>query len=223
MTRHLFVTKAWLIALALVAASAGGVALVKRGAPATERPRLALLTSLPLLFGEQFALDSPRLAAVARIERHFIISPIATANAASLQGHSLLLMAHPRAQPAEVLVALDAWVREGGTVVLLADPSLKWESSRMLGDRLRPPPDFADTGLLGHWGLRLAIDEAGEGRLRVTDPRCAVRERGLLARCRVGRGRASVIADADFMMGTGADAALRLDLMMAELSRAESR
>jgi hypothetical protein len=213
-----------MIALALVAASAGGVALVsQREAVPKERPRLALLTSLPLLFGEHFALDAPKNAAVARIERAFAIVPIATADAASLKRHSLLLMAHPRAQPAEVLVELDAWVRRGGQVVLLADPLLKWESNRTLGDRLRPPPDFADTGLLGHWGLQLAIDETGEGVLRATGARCALRERGLVARCRVGRGSASVIADADFLMAGGADARARLDLMMAELSRAESR
>ena len=215
-------TRTWLIALALAAASAGGFALINRAPPA-ERPKLALLTSLPLLFGEQFALDAPQVAAVERIQKSFTIAPIATAEAAGLKRHSLLLMAHPRAQPAEVLVELDAWVRSGGKVVLLADPLLKWESSRMPGDRLRPPPDFADTGLLGHWGLRLAIDEAGEGVLRATNKRCAVRERGLVARCRVGRGSASVIADADFLMAEGVDSNRRLDLMMVELSRAESR
>lgn len=216
-------TRTWLIAAALVAASAGGVALVKHGGAQAERPRLALLTSLPLLFGEQFTLEPPKVAAIARIEQRFAIHPVATADAASLKGHALLLMAHPRAQPAEVLVELDAWVRRGGHVVLLADPLLKWESSRGLGDPLRPPPDFADTGLLGHWGLRLAIDEAGEGALRATNARCTVRELGLLARCRVGRGRASIIADADFLMADGADDGRRLDLLMAELKRADSR
>lgn len=218
-------TRTWLIALSLVAASAGGVALVSRdeAPPTAELPRLALLTSLPLMFGEQFGLDAPKVAAVARLERHFNILPIATADAASLEGHTLLLMAHPRAQPAEVLVELDAWVRRGGQVVVLADPVLQWESSRMLGDRLRPPSDFADTGLLSHWGLRLGVDQAGEGSLRATDKRCTVRERGLVARCRVGRGHARVIADADFVMAQGEDADRRLDLMMTELSRAESR
>lgn len=216
-------TRTWFALFAIIAASAGGVALVKRNEAPAERPRLALLTSLPLLFGEQFALDTPKVAATARIEQSHTIVPIATADAASLRPHSLLLMAHPRAQPAEALVELDAWASRGGRVVLLADPLLKWESSRKLGDRLRPPPDFADTGLLGHWGLRLAIDEAGEGSLRATDRRCAVREGGLVAHCRIGRGTATVIADADFMMAEGPDAARRLDLLMTELSRAESR
>ena len=76
----------------------------------------------------------------------------------------LLLMAHPRAQPAEALVDLDHWVRGGGRLLLLADPMLEWPSERPLGDPLRPPPAFADTGLLKHWGLRLdAPDERGPG------------------------------------------------------------
>lgn len=216
-------TRGWLVALALAAASAGGVALVaQREARVAERPRLALLTSLPLLFGEQFGLDAPKPAAIERIEQDYIIVPIAVADAASLERQSLLLMAHPRAQPAEALVELDAWVRRGGRVLLLADPRLKWESSRPLGDALRPPPDFADTGLLAHWGLRLGIDEAGEGSLRATNPRCTVGELEWLARCRIGQGEASVIADADFILGEGNDSARGVELMMAELSRAES-
>ena len=74
----------------------------------------------------------------------------------------MLLAAQPRALPAEELVALDAWVRRGGRLLLLADPMLEWPSERPLGDRLRPPALFADTGLLQHWGLRLdAPDERG--------------------------------------------------------------
>ena len=69
-------------------------------------------------------------------------------------------MAHPLPQTAENLVALDAWVRRGGRVLLLADPMLEWPSKRPLGDPLRPPPMFMDTGLLTHWGLRL--DAPGE-------------------------------------------------------------
>ena len=194
-----------------------------RQRPPAERPRLALLSSLPLLFGEEFALDSPRPDAIARIEQSYSIVPISVADSASLKRQSLLLMAHPRAQPAEVLVELDAWVRKGGRVVLLADPLLKWESSRPLGDRTRPPPDFADTGLLAHWGLRMAAAEGGVGSLRPIDKRCTVIEAGLVARCRVGRGSASVIADADFIMMKGEQAEQRLDLLMAELSRADIR
>ncbi len=213
----------WPFVLAFLAVGAGAMALFERQTAPVDRPRLAFLTSLPLLFGEDFALDTPRLASIARIEQDYSIVPISIADAASLEGQSLLLMAHPRAQPAEVLVELDTWVRKGGRIVLLADPALKWESSRALGDRTRPPPDFADTGLLHHWGLRMTVDETREGSLQAADKRCTVREGGLVARCRVGRGRASIIADADFVMDVGENARRRLDLMMAELSRADLR
>lgn len=216
-------TRYWPAVLALLALGAGGVTLFERQRLPAERPRLALLSSLPLLFGEEFALDSPKPAAIARIEQTYSIVPISVADAASLDRQSLLLMAHPRAQPAEVLVELDLWVRRGGRVVLLADPLLKWESSRALGDPTRPPPDFADTGLLARWGLRMAVAEGGVGSLRPVDKRCTVLEAGLVARCRVGRGTVSVIADADFIMMDGNDAEHRLDLMMAELSRTVGR
>jgi len=240
------------MALALIAASAGGVALVmQRGAPVAQRkavpaqrPALAVLTSLPLLFSERFSLDGGGSPTLTRLETRYRIVPMAVADAASLKGQRLLLMAHPRAQPAEVLVDLDAWVRRGGRLVLLADPKLDWHSERPLGDRLRPPPDFADTGLLAHWGLRLdgpvvdgprtatagsyAVMTASPGVLTSLGPRCTIEPGGLVARCRIGRGAVTVIADADFLNVAG-EGALdgptehNLDLLMAELSRAESR
>ena len=122
-------------------------------------------------------------------------------------------MAQPRAQPAEDLVALDAWVRGGGHVLLLADPMLEWPSERPLGDPLRPPPMFADTGLLVHWGLRLdAPDQRGAaaeqlGGERIADRLAGVARRRLriakdwlVAHCRIGKGRATIVADADFSM-----------------------
>jgi hypothetical protein len=100
---------------------------------------------------------------------------------------------------------------------------LRWESSRRLGDPLRPPPDFADTGLLGHWGVRLEIDEAGEGVLRATSRACRIAENGLVAECRVGRGAAQIIADADFLLGDDSEATRRVDLLLTRLGRSDSR
>ena len=220
-------TRVTIIALAAGAALLADALLLFNGGQSDERtaarPRIALLTSLPLLFGEQFAIEAPDNPAVERIGKAVELVPIALADRASLDGFSTLLMAHPRAQPAEVLVELDAWVRGGGHAVVLADPALGWRSERPPGDPLRPPPDFADTGLLAHWGLRLGIDAAGEGVLRATSPACALSDGGLVARCRVGKGSARVIADADFLMGVGDDAARRLDLLMAQLAGGDSR
>ncbi len=189
--------------------------------PVAKRPTLALLTSLPLVFGESFGLQSGGSPALTRLEQRYNILPIGVADRASLDGQRLLLMAHPRAQPAEALVELDQWVRGGGRVLLLADPRLDWPSERPLGDKLRPPPDFADTGLLGHWGLVLSGSESTAGQLENRGS-CDIADDGLIARCRIGRGRATVIADADFLNVKASDAAA-LNPLVAELDHLESR
>ena len=188
-----------------------------------KRPTLALLTSLPLVFGEGFGLDGGGSAALTRLEQRYKVVPIGVADAQNLKGRHLLLMAHPRAQPAEALVELDRWVRDGGHVLLLADPRLSWESERPFGDPLRPPPAFADTGLLGHWAVELSegeanpVDSPSPGKL--ASQRCEIADGGFVARCAIGRGRATIIADADFLNGGPSD----LDYLMTELSRLESR
>lgn len=203
----------WLAGIAALALLAGGITLATR--PATRpvsKPELLVLSGLPLMFPEKFGLgQAPGAPLAARIERDFRLVPIAAAEPALLDGHDLLLMAQPRAQPAELLVALDAWVRRGGRVLVLADPALEWPSDKPLGDLTRPPLAFADTGLLLHWGVRLdgpdgrrarrwgATDVAAEsgGVLVATSPACAVEPGGLTARCTLGRGRAVIVADAD--------------------------
>ena len=235
-----------LVALAIAGAAAIGVGTMRNEVPAarpsTERPTLVLLTSLPLVFGESFGLENGGSAALTRLEQRYNVLPIGVADSASLAGQRLLLMAHPRAQPAEVLVELDQWVRRGGRVLLLADPRLDWPSERPLGDRLRPPPAFADTGLLGHWGLRLSGPEpdgpasVGNGDLSIlaSSPGmlegrgCAIAGKGFVARCRIGRGKATVIADADWLNVDGAGSLdgpteHNLDLLIGELARLETR
>lgn len=210
--------------------------------PPGERPELALVTGLPLIFAESFSLEGSGSPALSRLEQRYRVQPIGVANAASLKDGKLLLMAQPRAQPAEVLVELDQWVRGGGRLLLLADPKLDWPSERPLGDVLRPPPAFADTGLLGHWGLRLSGPEqagpvmATNGRIEIMasspgrlDSRiCEVVGRGFVARCRVGKGLVTTIADADFLNVEGKGALdgpteNNLDLLVEELAALESR
>ena len=204
--------------------------------PPSERPTLALLTSLPLVFGESFGLEGGGSPALTRLEQRYHVLPIGLADHASLKGQALLLMAHPRAQPSEALVELDQWVRRGGSVVLLADPKLDWPSERQLGDRFRPSPAFADTGLLRHWGLTLVgpkrpgpaaasngtidVKTSSPGQLASED--CKLLGDGFVARCRVGKGQATVIADADFLNVETEDSE-NLDLLVDELARLESR
>ena len=207
---------ALLLAVAVLAIAALAFAAREDGrsdAPAAAggKPRLMLLTSLPLVFGEEFGLEggSPALAA---LETSYEVVPINVADRQSLKSERLLLMAHPLAQPAEVLVELDAWVRSGGRLLLLADPALEWHSERPLGDPFRPPPAFADTGLLKHWGLRLdAPEERGPRQLTLADRpiltvspgalfgTCPISRDRLVARCSIGKGEVTVVADADFL------------------------
>lgn len=204
-------------------------------APA-QRPTLLLLTSLPLVFGEGFSLQGNGSQALNALQSRYRVVPISVTDAPELGKGRLLLMAHPLAQPAEDLVALDDWVRGGGRVLLLADPMLEWPSKRPLGDLLRPPPMFADTGLLAHWGLRLDAPAEAGPRLRklggfdivTVSPgqlfgRCEIGADRLVAHCRIGRGRATVVADADLLEADqlGPEAKHNLDGILEELATLE--
>ena len=234
--------RALAIILALLVGAAIAIAVLgreHRGLPpraASDRPSLLLLTSLPLVFGEEFSLKGGGSAALAALETRYRVVPISVTGPADLARGRLLLMAHPAAQPAEDLVALDDWVRRGGRLLLLADPMLEWPSSRPLGDPLRPPPMFGDTGLLAHWGLRLdAPDERGPafrklggydveavspGRLVGS---CEIALDAAVARCRIGKGRAIVVADADFLDAArlGKPAKHNLEGLLGELAGLE--
>lgn len=207
-----------------------------RPAPAPAKPRLMLLTSLPLLFGEQFSLEGGGSPALSALETRYTVTPIGVADGETLKQARLLLMAQPLAQPAEALVDLDRWVRKGGRLLLLADPALEWHSERPLGDPFRPPPAFADTGLLRHWGLRLdAPDERGPRQLKLgghpilaASPgslfgRCPISSERLVARCRIGKGAATIVADADFLNVEDLDgpADKNLEAMLVEIAALE--
>jgi hypothetical protein len=183
-----------------------------RQRPAAERPALLLLTSLPLLFGEDFSLRGGGSPVLKALQGRYRVLPISVTDSRELAKGRLLLMAQPLAQTAENLVALDGWVRHGGHVLLLADPTLEWPSKRPLGDPLRPPPMFQDTGLLAHWGLRLDTPEqrgraerrlGGRTVLTVSPGtlwgRCEIGVDRLAAHCKLAKGEAVVVADADLL------------------------
>jgi hypothetical protein len=219
-----------------VAATTIGFAVMRPTPPGPrasgQRPALLLLTSLPLLFNEDFALSNSGSPALKRLQARYRIVPISVASEAELAKGGLLLMAHPPAQTAENLVALDKWVRRGGHVMVLADPLLEWPSKRPLGDPLRPPPVFMDTGLLAHWGVRLgaprergpAQRNLGGYRIITISPgdlsgTCAISIDRLVARCTIGAGNATIVADADFLDAGGAGAEHNVDGLLAELAR----
>jgi hypothetical protein len=229
-----------IVCAGLALAAAATVAVIHREShalgPRADRPTLLLLTSLPLVFGEGFSIEDTGSPALKALNARYRVVPISVADRADLAKGKLLLMAHPLAQPAEDLVALDAWVRRGGRVLLLADPMLEWPSKRPLGDPLRPPPMFMDTGLLAHWGLRLdAPDERGPATRKLggldvltVSPgqlfgSCAISGDRLVAHCRIGKGEATIVADADLLDAAdlGSRGKHNLDGMLAELARLE--
>ena len=222
-----------LVVIAAVLLAAGALALAgRRAEPPRDRPTLLLLTSLPIVFSEDFSVDRGGSPALTALEARYDVRPISVTSARELGREQLLLLAHPPAQTAENLVALDRWVRAGGRVLLLADPLLEWPSARPLGDPLRPAPMFADTGLLRRWGLRLdAPDEAGPrmqrlGELEIMTASpgtlhggCRVSPDRLTADCAIGKGRAMVVADADFIGVDNLDGPVsrNLDALVAAL------
>lgn len=229
-----------LLILIVLAAAAGALAFAASrrepspSRPPASRPALMLLTSLPLLFGDEFSLNGSGSHALEKLETHYRMVPISVSSALELSKGRLLLMAQPLAQTPENLVALDEWVRGGGRVLLLADPMLEWPSRRPLGDVLRPPPMFMDTGLLAHWGLRLdAPDRRGAVQRRLAGiaivtvspgdlhGRCAISADRLVAECRIGGGRAFVVADADLLNSgaLGREAGCNLDAVLGALDR----
>jgi hypothetical protein len=235
--------RALILALvAVMAAAALGVAAIRREPPplpprpAAQRPALLLLTSLPLLFGEDFSLQGGGSPVLKKLDARYRVVPISVTSPQELAKGRLLLMAQPQAQTAENLVTLDDWVRRGGRVMLLADPMLEWPSKRPLGDPLRPPPMFADTGLLAHWGLRLdAPDQRGPTKRKfggyevVTvspgsfEGRCEVSNDKFAAECHIGNGKATIVADADILDMVGREGDARnLDGLTAELAKLES-
>jgi hypothetical protein len=228
-----------LAALLIVLVGVTALALsARQGSHASPKPRLALLSGLPIVLGEDFGLKDNGSPALTALSAQFEVVPISTTSAKDLSKERLLLLAQPPAQAPENLVVLDGWVRAGGRVLLLADPLLEWPSKRPLGDPLRPPPMFTDTGLLGHWGLRLdAPDQRGPVTRSLAGKRvvtvspgalygnCGISADRLVADCRIGKGRAVVVADADLLNvgNLGAEAHNNLSAVTQELAQVASR
>ena len=105
--------RALLLVTLLIVAGAAAVALLERtppglpARPAGQRPALLLLTSLPLVFGEQFSLQASGSAALSALETRYRVLPISVSSPPELARCRLLLMAQPPSQPPEDLVGLD--------------------------------------------------------------------------------------------------------------------
>jgi hypothetical protein len=213
-----------LLAVVLVLMSALLAYAFTRPAPDGPKPSLGLMTTLPLQWSEggveaDLAEDAQPHPAFARLSQSYDVQPLDDLR--DLAERRLLLLAQPRAfSPAE-LVQLDSWVRKGGRILILADPALQWGSLYPLGDKRRPLFTSMLSPLFAHWGLELVLPIAdaepmvirkiGKLSIRTQTPGewlkinrggsglCALEQGGLLADCKIGKGRALLIADADLL------------------------
>ncbi len=173
----------------------------------------------------KLALDAPPAPAFERLitGRHVFLPNdlVSTLNHAPI---GILMLAQPRALRGAEIFAIDKWVRRGGRLLVLADPALAWESNYPLGDKRRPQFTSMLSPLFSHWGLELFIpldSEEGDRVLRVSgknirtatpgawlkvsakEPvagdRCKLESKAFIAECRIGRGLAVLVADADLL------------------------
>jgi hypothetical protein len=134
-----------------------------------------------------------------------------------LAGHTRLAVIQPRGLSPADNVALNAWVRGGGRLLLMLDPALTGEYDLPLGDPRRPVESALIPPVVARWGMAVGFDEAqtaavttarlGDaplplalaGEVAITDPaaaQCTIIADGAAARCVVGMGRVTLIADA---------------------------
>lgn len=202
--------------------------------PPSQRPGIGLMTTLPLIWGEAadvgelLTSDAPGNWVRQALERRFMLEPLDVLDEASLAALEGLILAQPRALSGQENVALDAWVRRGGTVLLFADPMLTRRSRFPIGDRRRPQDVVLLSPILARWSLTLLFDEEqaqGEriveiggvrmpldmhGRFEVQPgSRCVLAGGGVLAICPIGRGKVVALADAAVLDDEPHSAAIR--------------
>lgn len=199
-------------------------------APKADRPKLGLMTSLPLywpLDADMAAIASgeaevPWQRRLLEIDHELVpldtLSPIPGLSPDDpetdpLEGLDRLAVIQPRGLSPADNVALDEWVRAGGHLLLVLDPLLTGEYPFALGDPRRP----ADTALIppvvARWGLEVSYDEAQDapramtigpgtiavaqaGEIAASPDACTIVGEGVAARCEVGEGTVTLIADA---------------------------
>jgi hypothetical protein len=191
--------------------------------PDMPRQRIVLMSSLPLVYGA--GVDMAAVLA-GKADPHPLHKALAAAHdlvvpdvldAAALRDARLAILVQPRALAPDELVALDAYVRAGGRLLLFADPMLEWPRTAGLADPGGPVRSSLISPLLKHWGLELIHPEVESVRLEETgallvhpgqfgvlpgkigDADCSLDSAAAVARCQVGKGRALLVADADLL------------------------
>ena len=138
-----------------------------------------------------------------------------------LAGRARLAVIQPRGLSPADNVALDDWVRGGGRLLLVLDPMLTGDYDLALGDPRRPADMALIPPVVARWGLEVVFDEAqpperevrlgdvavplslaGEvGEIAGSAAACEMLAEQVLARCRVGAGRVTLVTDAAMFEG----------------------
>jgi hypothetical protein len=198
-----------------------------KGQAVKPRPTLLLISSIALQWGEvditEIAKGKARPSPLfGRLEQSNKLILLDDFGKLGKPSEIPLLLIQPRALAPAEMVQLDDWVREGGSVIIFADPALDWPSNLPLGDQRRPLFTSLLTPMFRHWGLELALpvgedgdaSDIGAGEYRLapksagiwlaannpkTSAKCRIRQDEFMAFCAVGKGRALLVADADLL------------------------
>lgn len=192
-------------------------------------PRIHLMTSLPLIWGDDASMESILTGGSEPVpiyrywQEKYDMAAVDSLENLVQNDPDVVILAQPRAMDPADLTILDGWVRSGGKVIILTDPDLVWPSALALGDPRRPLASGLLSPLLDHWGLELVADAEknmdavelrfgsysfatrGVGKLkplpesRASDVGCKASAGDFIVQCSVGLGRASIVADADFL------------------------
>lgn len=222
------------VGAALTGCDAAPAQLLAEESPAPPTIRLGVMSSLPLFWPIGAGIadiaggDAPLPWQREVLAGSFRLEPLDTLalipglapdapETDPLAGLTRLAVIQPRGLSPADNVALDAWVRGGGRLLLMLDPALTGDYDLPLGDPRRPVESALIPPVVARWGMAVRFDEAQEAEVRtaplgaarlplvlagevaISDPgaaQCAVLAGGAAARCMVGKGRVTLIADA---------------------------
>jgi hypothetical protein len=169
-----------LAALLLAAALLGGCGQAPAQSSAQARPRLGLMTSLPLYWPQAASLGEIASGRAAppwqrrMIETRFELVPLDTLSpipapspdqpeSDPLAGLERLAVIQPRGLSPADNVALDDWVRRGGRLLLVLDPMLTGTYAAPLGDPRRPVDSVMVPPVVRRWGLSISYPAHADG------------------------------------------------------------
>ena len=191
-----------------------------------DKPTVAVVSSLPLLWPEGDLTEALEASAEStpvkeRLEQNFKIIAVDDLGKLKSAKPDVALLAQPRSFTPAELVTFENWISRGGQAIILADPAVQWESSYPTGDPRRPLFTSMLSPLFAHWGIELTLPmEQREGqrdivvqgkRLQLVShgawqmngesdiADCRISSALVFADCKIGAGRALLLADADML------------------------